>query len=51
MMLLKICAGCYAPHLGAFGYFVNGVSTFGWSDGSSYNNGKVSTTGKCRLCG
>lgn len=33
--------GCYTPILGAIGYYVNGVSIFGSSDGNSYNNQKV----------
>jgi hypothetical protein len=33
--------GCYAPMTGALGYFVNGVSIYGWSDSTSYNSQKV----------
>lgn len=33
--------GCYAPMLGAIGYWVNGASIFGASDGTTYNNNGV----------
>jgi hypothetical protein len=33
--------GCYTPHLGVIGYFVNGIAMYAWSDGDSYNSAGV----------